>query len=346
MPNYLRQQSPWVGGNELAARLAEEVARVQMQRQLMQQRATMGFNAGMTARSQSDLRQTEGRKNEAATALDIARENFEQGRISDQEDAKQRIKTAMAGVVAQNYQFGQFPMLSNEDAASRQNAGMKAAVTGQAMSTANGAASLLQPRNVGPGQIAANSFGNVTAQSPYSPVLPQGATVYNNEVPQSGNVMTPRGAITTQPNGSQIFGQPVVPTAGRGAQTGLTPRDVVALNSSAQNVVKSYSGFKNPQGLPGYSDATNNAAIFGDAAKALLPHILTALTNSAATPQAPTNGVPAQPDATPQAIPGFGGGQTPVAKPLTPDIAAQYLQKAGGNKDAARQAARMDGYNF
>lgn len=40
------------------------------------------------------------------------------------------------------------------------------------------------------------------------------------------------------------------------------------------------------------------------------------------------------------------GKGAPTSKPLTADLAKQYLQKAGGDKDKARAMARADGYTF
>ena len=71
--------------------------------------------------------------------------------------------------------------------------------------------------------------------------------------------------------------------------------------------------------------------------------------NKAAAPAAaPAPGaVPAS--ATPSGKPQGGQPQTkaPQPKPLTdPNVARQYLQKAGGDKNKARQLAKQDGYTF
>lgn len=51
-----------------------------------------------------------------------------------------------------------------------------------------------------------------------------------------------------------------------------------------------------------------------------------------------TNGLPATPQGP--------GGPVPGRKPLDPDTAKMYLQRTGGDKDAARRLALQDGYVF
>lgn len=320
MPNYLRQQSPWVAGGQLGAELSDQLQRLALQRQMLQMKAQMGTQQGMLARGLTDERQSASMKNQAAAALDVARQNYELGRVSDQQDAKARVNQAMKSTFQQNYTPGQFPAMSAQDAQQFGAAGGKAAIMGQAVSRPQSAEALMQSRNVGPGQIAANSFGDVTVQSPYSPVIPQGGTVYNNGVPQTGVVQTPRGGTTTMPDSSPpIFGQPVVPAQGRGGASGmLAPKDITAAFNSSQSTLGKYAGYKAPETMPGYRDATNNAAIFGNALKALLPHVLDAV----------AQGQQGQPPQVVPAQPSFGnGGQQQGAMSVAPAPVPQQSQR-------------------